>query len=73
MATLDGFFEGLNKGFEWYNVDEEFNEYAIGLLNSVDILFFGRVTYQLMTVYWASSSQAFMIGSILKNIVGLFL
>jgi hypothetical protein len=48
-------------------VDEEFNEYAIGLLNSVEILFFGRVTYQHMAGYRPSSSAAFTIGSILKR------
>ncbi|MGD0589863.1 MAG: hypothetical protein ABSA44_03565 [Bacteroidota bacterium] len=51
MVTLDGFFEKPDRELEWHNVDEEFNEYAIGLLNSVEILFFGRVTYQHMTGY----------------------
>jgi dihydrofolate reductase len=64
MATLDGFFEGPNKGLERHNVDEEFNEYAIDLHNSVDILLFGRVTYRLMAGYWPSSSAAFTISSI---------
>jgi dihydrofolate reductase len=64
MAALDGFFEGPNRELEWHNVDEEFNEYAIDLLNSVDTLLFGRVTYPLMAGYWPSSSAAFTIGSI---------
>jgi Dihydrofolate reductase len=56
MVTLDGFFEGPNKEIDWHNVDEEFNEYAIDLLNSVDILLFGRVTYELMASYWPTPS-----------------
>lgn len=52
LVTLDGYFEGLNRDISWHNVDAEFNEYAIDMLNSVDTLLFGRVTYQLMAGYW---------------------
>lgn len=52
MVTLDGFFEGPNGEIDWHNVDEEFNEFAIDQLNSIDVLLFGRVTYQLMASYW---------------------
>jgi dihydrofolate reductase len=52
MVTLDGFFEGPMKEIDWHVVDEEFNEYAIDLLNNVDALLFGRVTYELMASYW---------------------
>ena len=52
LTTLDGFYEGPNKEINWHNVDEEFNEFAIDQLNSVDVLLFGRVTYELMASYW---------------------
>jgi dihydrofolate reductase len=52
LTTLDGFYEGPNKEIDWHNVDEEFNEFAINQLNSVDVLLFGRVTYELMASYW---------------------
>lgn len=52
MISLDGFFEGPNHEIDWHNVDEEFNGYAIGFLNTVDTLLFGRVTYELMASYW---------------------
>lgn len=52
MVTLDGYFEGPNKEIDWHVVDEEFNEFAIEQLNSVDVLLFGRVTYELMAGYW---------------------
>ena len=54
LVTLDGYFEGLNRDIIWHNVDAEFNEYAIEMLNSVDTLVFGRVTYELMAGYWPS-------------------
>jgi dihydrofolate reductase len=52
MVSLDGYFEGGNKELDWHLVDEEFNEYASALLDSVDTILFGRVTYQLMASYW---------------------
>lgn len=52
MVTLDGFFEGPHQDISWHNVDEEFNEFAIDQLNEIDMLLFGRVTYQGMASYW---------------------
>jgi dihydrofolate reductase len=52
LTTLDGFFEGPDREIDWHNVDQEFNDFAIDQLNSVDVLLFGRVTYQLMAGYW---------------------
>ena len=56
MVTLDGFFEGPNKELDWHIVDEEVKEYAKDLLNNVDTLLFGRVTYQLMADYWPAAA-----------------
>lgn len=52
MVSLDGYFEGPNHELDWHLVDGEFNDYAADLLDSVDTLLFGRVTYQLMAGYW---------------------
>ena len=52
MVTVDGFFAGPKGEIDWHVVDGEFNEYAIGVLNSVDTLIFGSVTYELMANYW---------------------
>src|SRR3990172_2112408 len=58
LVSLDGYFEGPSREIDWHNVtsgsgmDAEFNEYAIEMLNSVDALIFGRVTYELMASYW---------------------
>ncbi len=51
MVSLDGFVEGPNGEIDWHNVDEEFNEFAKDQLNSVDVLLFGRRTYELMASY----------------------
>jgi len=54
LMSLDGYFEGVNRDLGWHNVDAEFNEYAHGMLDSVDLLLFGRVTYDLMARFWPS-------------------
>ena len=54
LISLDGFFEGPNKELDWHNVDAEFNEFAIQQLDSIDLLLFGRITYELMARFWPS-------------------
>lgn len=54
MVSLDGYFEGPKHELDWHHVDDEFNDYAIGLLDTLDTLVFGRVTYELMADYWPS-------------------
>jgi dihydrofolate reductase len=56
MISLDGFFAGPNGEIDWHIVDEEFNQYAIDLLNTVDTILFGRVTYQLFESYWPAAA-----------------
>jgi len=56
LISLDGYFEGLNKELDWHIVDDEFNEYASEVLDAVDVILFGRVTYQLMAGYWPTSA-----------------
>jgi dihydrofolate reductase len=52
VVTLDGYYEGPNQEFDWPNVDEEFNEFALQQLDEVDTLLFGRATYEGMASYW---------------------
>ena len=52
LTTLDGFFEGPNREIDWHHVDDEFNDFAIEQLNTVEALLFGRVTYDLMANFW---------------------
>jgi dihydrofolate reductase len=55
MVSLDGYFEGTNRDINWHVVDDEFNEFALDQLNTLDVLLFGRVTYGLMASYWPTS------------------
>jgi dihydrofolate reductase len=52
LISLDGFFEGPDRDINWHKVDEEFNNFAIEQVENVDMLLFGRVTYELMASYW---------------------
>ncbi|MCL5612172.1 MAG: dihydrofolate reductase family protein [Chloroflexi bacterium] len=58
MMTLDGFLEGSKWDLSWHNVDAEFNEFAIAQLNEIDMLLFGRVTYEGMAGYWSTPDAA---------------
>jgi dihydrofolate reductase len=52
VVALDGYYEGPNGEFDWPNVDDEFNEFAISQLDDIDTLVFGRATYEGMASYW---------------------
>src|SRR5258708_10532349 len=56
LVTVDGFFAGPNGEIDWHNVDAEFNDYAISMLNSIDTMLFGRVTYDMMAGYWPTAA-----------------
>src|ERR1700690_3884469 len=56
FTSLDGFFEGPDRDISWHHVDEQFNQFAIEQLNTVDLLLFGRVTYVMMAGYWPTSA-----------------
>jgi dihydrofolate reductase len=55
LTTLDGYFEGPKREIDWHHVDEEFNQFSIEQLNTVDTLLFGRLTYELMAGYWPTA------------------
>ncbi|HLZ48957.1 MAG TPA: dihydrofolate reductase family protein [Candidatus Limnocylindria bacterium] len=52
MVTANGFYERGPWEIDWHHVDEEFNEFAIGQLDQMDTLVFGRKTYEGMARYW---------------------
>lgn len=52
LTTLDGYFEGLNQEIDWHNVDAEFEDHALELISQVDLMLFGRVTYEMMADFW---------------------
>lgn len=56
MVTLDGFFEGPNKGqIDWFLSDDELEKYILDVQVSAGTFLFGRVTYELMAAYWPSA------------------
>jgi dihydrofolate reductase len=55
VMSLDGFFEGTDKGLDWFIVEEEFFDYAKAMLRAADTLLFGRKTYEHMANYWPSA------------------
>lgn len=58
MISVDGFFEGPNHEINWHRVDPDTNASAIDLLNHVEGLLFGRMTYELMDRFWPTSVAA---------------
>ncbi len=57
LISLDGFFEGPDKELDWFVIEEEFYEYVRELLNQVDTILFGRITYQMMVKYWPNAKD----------------
>lgn len=50
--SANGYFCGPNGEIDWMTLNDEFNAYSIELLDSVDALLFGRITYEMMVSYW---------------------
>lgn len=54
---------GINISLDGYcdhtiaNADEELHDYFTEMMNEVDLLFFGRVMYQLMFPYWSDMAK----------------
>jgi dihydrofolate reductase len=59
LISLDGCYAGPNGEIDWFQniADKEFEEYAVGLINSVDTMLFGRITYELMYSYWPDAPE----------------
>jgi len=59
MVTANGFFSGPNGELDWLVGSEELNGHAQKLIDSVDAIIYGRVTYQIMAGYRPQASGAF--------------
>jgi len=57
MISLDGFFAGKDGNINWHVVEKDFNEAATKLLNEVDTILFGRITYDLFESYWPAAEK----------------
>ncbi len=58
LISLDGFYAGPQGEIDWFAgiADKEFEAYAIQLIDSIDTMLFGRVTYELMAGYWPTAT-----------------
>ena len=54
MLSVDGYFAGPNGELDWHLVDQEFNDYAVDMLKSADLILFGHTTYLMMSSFWPS-------------------
>jgi len=55
MVTLEGFLAGLKGETDWFLWNDEIAKSAIELMGAVDMMLFGRVTYDLMASYWPTA------------------
>lgn len=55
LMSLDGFFETTDHKLDWFVADEDFSDYADDMLRSVDLILFGRKTYEMMAAYWPTA------------------
>ncbi len=54
LVSLDGYLAGPDGDLSWHKVNDEFLNYAVDMLNSVDLFLFGRRTYDTMASYWST-------------------
>ena len=55
-VSVDGYIEGPHHEIDWHLVDDEFNAYAVEMLEASDALIMGRRTYELMARYWPTDT-----------------
>jgi dihydrofolate reductase len=67
ITTVDGYFEGPNREFDWPNIDAEFVEFSVSQLDEIGILIFGRTTYEGMAAYWPTEAAKAAIPAIAER------
>ena len=55
--TLDGYIEGPHRELDWVIADDELHNFYSDLLENIDLVLFGRVTYELMAGYWPTATN----------------
>lgn len=56
FVSVDGYFAGIDGDLDWVTADDEHHQYSVALLNSADLLLFGRNTYEVFKAYWPAVS-----------------
>jgi dihydrofolate reductase len=57
LVSVDGYFEGPNHELDWFVLDDEFFIYVKEMLDTIDGIVLGRVTYDHFAEYWPNSTQ----------------
>ncbi len=55
MLTIDGFYEGPDGAFDFWKLDDEFEQFSNQQLDDFDVIVFGRRTYDGMAEYWPTN------------------
>ena len=53
--SLDGYFEGLDRGLEWQLIDGELHAHFNSWLRDAAAFLEGRVTWEMMAAYWPTA------------------
>ncbi|SIO47807.1 dihydrofolate reductase family protein [Chitinophaga niabensis] len=59
MMSLDGFIEGPNQELDEFTDDDELFNYFHSVLDSIDLMIYGRKSYELMLSYWPKDKSTF--------------
>lgn len=54
-VSLDGYIEGPDRDIDWHQVDDELHQHFNDTLRQMGGFLEGRVTYELMAVYWPTA------------------
>ena len=60
FVSLDGFVAAQNEDMSWVmeNFNEQMGKYAGDLMESMDAILLGRVTYEIMTSFWPGQTES---------------
>lgn len=69
FVTLDGYMVGPNEDMSWVmnNFNDEMAKYAGDLMESMDTIVLGRVTYEIMTNVWPANTEETAPGAAKMN------
>ncbi len=56
-TSLDGFVAGLNGEMDWINIDDAIFDFVATMTNKADTALYGRVTYEMMQIYWPTAGE----------------